>query len=470
MRLIIAILVMFALAGAEQSHAEVRVALVLGNGGYENAVKLPNAAADAEAMAALLKTQGFDVVLGTNLSRDQMAEKLGVFSKTSAGADVALFFYAGHGMQLAGRNYIVPVDANLASELDVKMRTIDVESVLQDTMGDAKVKLVLLDACRDNPFAKQMAQNAPKTRSLSIGSGLAELKGGEGTLIAFATAPGQVAIDGEGEHSPFTKALLQHLSAPDVEIRHALTNVRVQVQEDTKKQQLPWENTSLTGFFYMNRSAGSSPPTQAAVAPGPEPSPVRQGALELELWSSVKGSNNPDEYQAYVEKFPNGTFADLARGRIASLKAGKDTALTGGTEEIKAAEASSATEDALGLDLMAWSSLQQRLTGLGFSTRGSDGRVGNATRRGIKEWQTARGYTATGYLNRLQHEALLREAVPSEPPATRSASQSGSDTDKPSSRRARTSGGSANGTAAARAMGEFVGGVMRGAVGRRLPF
>ena len=186
------------------AHAERRVALVMGNGLYKSAVQLPNPPADAEAMAVMLSSMGFEVVVGTNLGRDAMTDKMSRFAQLAGGADVALFFYAGHGFQLEGKNLLVPVDADIKSELDAKVRTIEIDSVLHHTMSDAKVKLVLLDACRDNPFAKQIASTAPKTRNIVVGSGLAEMRPGEGTLIAFATGPGQVALDGEGKHSPFT--------------------------------------------------------------------------------------------------------------------------------------------------------------------------------------------------------------------------------------------------------------------------
>ncbi|WP_339445064.1 caspase family protein, partial [Pseudomonas hunanensis] len=145
------------------------------------------------------------VVEGSNLTRDAMTAKLLEFGKKSEGADVALFFYAGHGIAVNGSNYLLPVDADLKSEMDVKLgAAINIDLTLEQTMGDAKVKLVFLDACRDNPFAAKIKSNSP-TRSVSVQTGLAEMKSGEGTLIAFATGPGQTALDGDaGANSPFT--------------------------------------------------------------------------------------------------------------------------------------------------------------------------------------------------------------------------------------------------------------------------
>ncbi len=150
-----------------------------------------------------------------------------------------VFFYAGHGIAVNGTNYLLPVDADLKSEMDVKLgAAINVDLTLEQTMADAKVKLVFLDACRDNPFAAKI-RSAKATRSVSVESGLAEMKSGEGTLIAFATGPGQTALDGEaGTNSPFTRALVANIAAPGVEIQQAMTKVRAQVNEETNKNQL----------------------------------------------------------------------------------------------------------------------------------------------------------------------------------------------------------------------------------------
>jgi uncharacterized caspase-like protein len=472
-----AVLTIFALvAGTLSAQAERRVALVLGNSAYKHAVQLPNAQGDAEAMAGVLKSIGFEVVLGVNLGRDGMTEKMIEFGRLSGGADAALFFYAGHGIQLDGKNLLIPVDADLKSELDAKVRTLEIDSMLQHTMSDAKVKVVLLDACRDNPFAKQIQAAAPKTRSVAVGTGLADMRPGEGTLIAFATGPGQTALDGEGKHSPFTRALLAHLPTPNLELGQMMTHVRAQVSEETRKQQLPWANTNMTGLFYMKRDgAGPAVAALPSVAASPPASGFDPRVLELELWNAVKSSNNADDYKAYIEKYPAGTFADLARSRIASLsRPGATAAAPVASGEIKTAEATSATEDALGLDRDAWRDLQRRLSSLGYSTRGTDGRIGDGTRKGITAWQNARGYPATGYLNRLQRDALLQEAAPAnrqnakadeeeeeEKPRRRSTTSS-------SPSRPQQQGGGVPGVGGA--AGEFVGGVVRGVIGKRLPF
>src|ERR1700754_2029545 len=237
---------------ANVAKADRRVAFVVGNGAYKNVAALPNPAIDAKSMASVLRNIGFEVVEGSNLTRDKMTERLLEFGKKAQGADVALFFYAGHGIAISGTNYLLPVDADIKSEMDVKLgAAINIDLTLDQTMSDAKVKLVFLDACRDNPFAAKIKSTA--TRSVAVGSGLAEMKSGEGTLIAFATGPGQTALDGtDGQNSPFTRALISHITQPGIEIQQAMTEVRSQVNEETSKVQLPWGHTNLIGAVYLN--------------------------------------------------------------------------------------------------------------------------------------------------------------------------------------------------------------------------
>src|SRR5882762_6617589 len=281
------------LFSADAARADKRVAFVVGNGAYKNVQPLPNPPIDAKSMAGVLRNVGFEVVEGTNLTRDKMTERLLEFGKKAQGADVALFFYAGHGIAISGTNYLLPVDADIKSEMDVKLgAAINIDLTLDQTMGDAKVKLVFLDACRDNPFAARI-RSAASTRSVNVQTGLAEMKSGEGTLIAFATGPGQTALDGqEGSNSPFTRALLANIATPGVEIQQAMTKVRAQVNEETNKGQLPWGHTNLIGSVYLNPS--SAPATTASVpnSSGATPASIASTApagtdVELEFWRSV---------------------------------------------------------------------------------------------------------------------------------------------------------------------------------------
>jgi len=411
-------------SSANAALADKRVAFVVGNGAYRNVAPLPNPATDAKAMAKLLRSVGFDVVEGANLTRDKMTERLLEFGKKAEGADVALFYYAGHGIALNGANYLLPVDTDIKSEMDVKLGSaINVDLTLDQTMADAKVKLVFLDACRDNPFAAKI-KSSSATRSLTVQSGLADMKSGEGTLIAFATGPGQTALDGQvGTNSPFTRALLANIATPGVEIQQAMTKVRAQVDEETNKSQLPWGHTNLTGSVYLNPApvvAGeqsTAPNTPVAAGPASE--------VELEFWRSVKDSNKPEELNAYLTSYPNGQFKPMALTRIASLQDGPSTTTrnltTGIAPETFTQEADQVAEDQLGLDKAQRRDVQRRLTGLGFDTK-VNGRFDEETRAVIARWQAARGYPKTGFLNDLQNKALQSEIV-----STRVASADDSD-------------------------------------------
>src|SRR3982074_3386328 len=261
---------------ASPAKADRRVAFVVGNGAYKNVAQLPNPPVDAKAMASVLRNVGFEVVEGTNLTRDKMTERLLDFGKKAQGADVAVFFYAGHGIAISGTNYLLPIDADIKSEMDVKLgAAINIDLPLAPPITAARVKGVSLDACRDNPFAAKIKSNSA-TRSVSVQSGLAEMKSGEGTLIAFATGPGQTALDGqEGTNSPFTRALMANIATPSVEIQQAMTEVRAQVNEETNKGQLPWGHTNLIGSVYLNPVAA---PAANAAAPA-SPSPAAVGSI-----------------------------------------------------------------------------------------------------------------------------------------------------------------------------------------------
>ena len=470
MRFLIAVLsVVGILVSASAAKADRRVAFVVGNGAYKNVAPLPNPPIDAKAMAGVLRNAGFDVVEGINLTRDKMTERLLEFGKKTQGPDVAVFFYAGHGIAVDGTNYSLPVDADIKSEMDIKLGSaINVGLSLDQTMNDAKVKLVFLDACRDNPFAAKI--KATSTRSVAVQSGLAEMKSGEGTLIAFATGPGQTALDGhEGTNSPFTRALIDNITQPGVEIQQAMTKVRAEVNEQTNKGQLPWGHTNLTGSVYLNPAPEPAAAAAASNAPTPVASVSGNTDVELEFWRSIKDTNKPEELNAYLSSYPNGQFKSLALARIASLDSngsgsGSNNSnpqtrnLTSVDPATFNAESNQVTEDQIGLDKGQRRDVQRRLNGLGFDTK-VNGKFDEATRAVITRWQAARGYTKSGYLNQLQHKALLTEIVSAQ------ASSSDEDSDDHASRRHHGGGGGGGGGRHYRGgggPGGFIGGVVGG--------
>jgi hypothetical protein len=249
-----------------QARAESRVALVIGNSDYQYTTTLKNPSNDAREITSALKTLGFAVVTGSNLTQSGFKSTLKEFAEKLRGAHTALFYYAGHGLQVQGENWLIPTDANLASELDLNLEAIPLRAILTSLEQSAQVRIVFLDACRDNPMAVQLAQGMG-TRSTSVGRGLARVETGIGTLIAYSTQPGAIARDGEGNNSPFTSALLELIPTPGLEIRQLLTRVRVEVVKATNQTQVPWDHSSLMGDFFF--APGDASAAVAAAVPGP---------------------------------------------------------------------------------------------------------------------------------------------------------------------------------------------------------
>jgi hypothetical protein len=319
-----------------EASAEKRVALVIGNSGYKSAVELKNPRNDATDLDAALKRLGFEVIAGNDLDKRTMERTIREFGQKLVGADVALFFFAGHGLQVAGQNYLVPIDAQLASEGDVDFEGLPLALVLKQMEREAKTSIVLLDACRDNPLARNLARSMG-TRGGQIGQGLAEVKAGVGTLIGFSTQPGNVALDGEGRNSPYAGALVKHVSEAGKDVSAILVAVRNDVLQATGGRQVPWEHTSLTGQVYLQPASAPQAAGPAAPAPLASGAPDYDKEMEIALWNAVKDSKSPAVLQTYLDRFPTGTFAGLARVLIAQLKQASANA---GQGAAKAAEGS----------------------------------------------------------------------------------------------------------------------------------
>lgn len=240
------------------SGSDRRVALVIGNGAYASAGSLANPAKDASAIARNLKSMGFEVSEGIDLNRADMTRVIGNFLRTATNAKIAVLFYAGHGVQIDGKNYLLPVDARIENGANLTADMTDLDTILAGLDDQVRTNIVILDACRDNPTANAVTSIAGNTRSVAVRSGLAAPAGlakgatlGAGTLLAFATAPGQVALDGDGENSPFSAALSRHISTPGLEIQQVLTRVRAEVVAATRSKQVPWSNSSLLGEVFL---------------------------------------------------------------------------------------------------------------------------------------------------------------------------------------------------------------------------
>lgn len=234
-----------------------RVALVIGNGAYASVKALPNPPNDARSVANSLRDIGFTVSEGIDLDRAAMQKMTRDFLREAVRAQVALVYYAGHGVQIDGRNYLVPVDVRLQEGRNITDGMIDMDTIMAGLDDQVRTNILIFDACRNNPMAERVASSAP-SRAIEGGSGLAAPSAlgagatlGAGTLIAFATAPGQVALDGEGANSPFSAALSRHIGTSGLEVQQMLTRVRAEVVAKTAGKQVPWSNSSLLGEVYL---------------------------------------------------------------------------------------------------------------------------------------------------------------------------------------------------------------------------
>ena len=293
------------LTGADAVAAE-RVALVVGNADYhEEDAKLRNPVNDATAMAAALRRMGFEVIEGKDLDRDGFFDKIIEFDDAARSAETALFFYAGHGLQVDGRNYLGPVDMRLQRKQDLSRRAIELGEVLE--VMRSETNLVILDACRNNPLAAELARSLGLSRAVAASRGLARVEKTRGMLIAFATAGDKVAADGDGNHSPFTAALLEHIETPGLSVQELFTHVAASVEQSTGGAQLPWTNYHLLKVVRL--VPGDDP-----LSP-PSPSPDRETAF----WESVKNSEDPADLRAYLEQYGEGTYRSLAQNRLRKL-------------------------------------------------------------------------------------------------------------------------------------------------------
>jgi uncharacterized caspase-like protein len=293
-----------------------RIALIIGNAAYGELGILRNPVNDASDMAAMLQQLKFEVTLLRDVGLRAMHEAVDTFSRQLRQDGVGLFYFAGHGVQVNGENYLIPLRANITREQDVFYEAMPVGRVLGG-MEDAanQFNIVILDACRDNPYARQWR---------SVQRGLATMQAGRGSLIAYATAPGSAAIDGSGRNGIYTSSLLKYLPTPGLSVEQLFKKVRVEVIAATRNKQTPWESSSLVGDFTFVPEAPSSvpavvsplpPSAQAPVAPnpvGPDP--------EVVTWGLIEKSNEIEDFRAFLQEYPQGRFTPAARVRLQQLQ------------------------------------------------------------------------------------------------------------------------------------------------------
>jgi hypothetical protein len=282
---------------------EERLALVIGNAAYRND-PLDNPVNDARLIAQSLRKSGFAVALHENLDRAGLIDAMRSFGKQLGENTIAVVYYAGHGLQLRDHNYLIPVDAEIRSEDEIPIAGLDIGFILgRMSAARSRVNIVILDACRNNPFSGRSGAKA---------QGLAQMDAPVGTLLAYATAPGKLAADGGGgADSLYATYLARHLLTPGLPVEQVFKHVREEVVRDTRQQQVPWESSSLQGEF--------------AFVPGAVPPPGAPGdtelAGELAFWNSIQASTRADEYRAYLRQYPNGRFVALAQTRLAAFTA-----------------------------------------------------------------------------------------------------------------------------------------------------
>jgi Caspase domain len=290
------------------AQAEKRVALVIGNGAYANATPLSNPRNDAEDVAKALNRTGFTTLLGLDLTKDGMDELAIQFARAVRGADVAVFYYSGHAMQFAGSNYLMPVDAKLTDEADLR-RMLKVDDIIADLQEASALRLMVLDSCRDNPLAEELKRSVGLTRSASVQRGLAHIDSPQGMIVAYATQSGKTAADGTGRNSPYTAAFLKHIETPE-EIGTVFRRISADVYTATNHEQLPELSLSLIGEFYLKADA------QAALTPS---TPPASGPL-VGHWSGtvMQPNSAAGNYEAIIE------LDDSGRGKsdYPSLKCG----------------------------------------------------------------------------------------------------------------------------------------------------
>jgi Caspase domain len=289
----------FFVAGAAE--ADKRVALVIGNSAYQHSATLDNPSNDAADLAKTLTRLGFEVILEKDLDKRGMEQAFSRFARLAQDADLAMFYYAGHAMQYGGNNYLVPVDAALQDEFSVEFEMARVSDVLNSLERARGVKILVLDACRNNPLADQLARHA-SNRDAFASRGLARIEHPSGMLIAYATQAGQVAEDGRGRNSPFTTALIKRLAEPGVEIAQIFRRVAFDVNAQTQGRQLPDLSMSLLGEVYLSK------PDKPQIT------------TEAEAWQKIASSNDRVDFDHFVADFPDSPFAVVAKERIRILE------------------------------------------------------------------------------------------------------------------------------------------------------
>jgi uncharacterized caspase-like protein len=319
--LVVASLLLFTSSGVT---AAGRYALVIGNSAYTGGAPLKNPKNDAELIAKTLTEIGFEVIKVTDANQREMRRSMLAFSRKLRNNEgsVGLFYYAGHGVQVRGINYMVPVTADIKDEEEVRFEGVDVNDFLATMRSsNSRLNIIILDACRNNPFARSFR---------SASRGLAPVQAASGTLIAYSTAPGDVAFDGNGLNSPYTLALSRFIRKRGLPVETVFKRVLAEVEDATEQKQTPWLTGAFRGdFYFVSKEPSDNTPKDVSGSDGASPE-----SLEKLFWQSIHTSSNPASFEAYLTAFPSGVFSPLAKIKIAELKkASKNTVVAAATVE-----------------------------------------------------------------------------------------------------------------------------------------
>ena len=379
MRLLISIFVFFGVAFSAMAE-DGRVALVVGNSKYESVAPLKNPVQDASDIGAALTRLGFDVTTALDVSFAEMGRAVVSFARKAATADMAVIYYAGHGVEVNRRNFLLPVDADIRQTLDLEFQALNLDTLLRSVEGAKTLRLVLLDACRDNPFSSQFAES-----SRSVGRGLSEIEPPGGIIVSYAARGGTVAFDGEGDNSPYAAAILEHLETPGLEIGKLFRSVRDSVLNVTAGRQEPFTYGSLSSddIFLAGRAAPRSAVADFARA---------QAAGTVEAWDAFVADHEADDAQRPLVLAARRLRQDLLPPVQATPS--QDPIVL----DIPAVTPE-AIEETLRLSKQQLLQIQTLLNALGYELGTPDGAFGKRSRAALKEFQSDETFEATGFLD-----------------------------------------------------------------------
>jgi hypothetical protein len=364
------------------AHADKRVALIIGNAAYKNAPTLQNPKNDATDVAEALRRIGFETIVGLDLDDVGMKEKAIAFSRAARDADVGLVYYSGHAMQFDGINYLMPVDAILHDDADLRRLT-RVDEIVADLKQAKNLRILVLDACRDNPLAEELSRSIEASRGFTVDRGLARIIPPSGMIISYATQAGRTAADGRGRNSPYTMAFLKNIETQE-EIGAIFRHITADVYTETQSKQLPELSLSLIGDYYLS----GRPQNEAAVSPGgvvAAVTPNDPAGVEVAFWNTIKNDKNPQLFEAYLRRYPSGAFADIAKITLEELK----TAALNST--------SSQADDKIEIgDPGLFKEVRERLYELNFDPGPFEGPYTETAREAIREFEQQNHLALTG--------------------------------------------------------------------------